>query len=490
MIMTERIKLTLLSLFNIVFLLTFTYVFMDTLVNPSRSFYEMNAIVIVILSMTLFAFLYGAYYLMNRLSAKKLIIWSGVNFTLLFILQIIFLVNFQVQPTWDIGSVYDAALNQKDYFSYLSGYFTIKYPNNIPLFFLDLIGMRFLSLLGIENYYFYFSIFNAFMVSVSMGCFYLFLKRRLGLVAATWGSLLMLFITPLYTYTTIVYTDTLVMIFPILSVLLYDIFYHSKRKSRYIILVLMSMTLTVGIIIKTNAIILMVAIIIHFIITKRIKTYFTFLIGLLVPFLLINQLYQAVLSPYYPDGKENLGYPATNWIMMGLHGNGNYHWEDADFTYDLKVNQGLTNEEVKQVHLSVIKQRLSDYGVNGFIKHLQEKINFTWADGTYYAPEKLSRSPIEVNQVQSYIFGEERGDFVYSCQGVHLVVLLLILAGAVKLFKQKNAFESVLSITIFGTFLFLLIWETRSRYLILYLPLMMLLSVYGMVAIKNLKIND
>lgn len=79
---------------------------------------------------------------------------------------------------------------------------------------------------------------------------------------------------------------------------------------------------------------------------------------------------------------------------------------------------------------------------------------------------------------------------MYSCQGVHLVVLLLILAGAVKLFKQKNAFESVLSITIFGTFLFLLIWETRSRYLILYLPLMMLLSVYGMVAIKNLKIND
>ena len=123
----------------------------------------------------------------------------------------------------------------------------------------------------------------------------------------------------------------------------------------------MSMTLTVGILIKMNAIImnaiiLMVSIIIHFIITKRIKTYFSFLIGLLVPFLLINQLYQAVLSPYYPDGKENLGYPATNWIMMGLHGNGNYHWEDADFTYDLKVNQGLTNEEVKQVHLSVIKQ--------------------------------------------------------------------------------------------------------------------------------------
>ncbi|MDO5794917.1 MAG: hypothetical protein Q4Q00_12110, partial [Turicibacter sp.] len=65
-----------------------------------------------------------------------------------------------------------------------------------------------------------------------------------------------------------------------------------------------------------------------------------------------------------------------------------------------------------------------------------------------------------------------------------------IVVSGIKLFKEKSVFEILLSIALFGTFLFLLIWETRSRYLILYLPLMMLLSVYGMVAIKNLKIND
>ena len=86
--------------------------------------------------------------------------------------------------------------------------------------------------------------------------------------------------------------------------------------------------------------------------------------------------------------------------------------------------------------------------------------------------------------------GEAKVYFVYFCQAVQVIILALIVVSGIKLFKEKSVFEILLSIALFGTFLFLLIWETRSRYLILYLPLMMLLSVYGMVAIKNLKIND
>ena len=116
------------------------------------------------------------------------------------------------------------------------------------------------------------------------------------------------------------------------------------------------------------------------------------------------------------------------------------------------------------------------------MNHLKEKINFTWAEGTYFAPEKLSRLPVSENVYQPYIWGDAKIYFVYFCQAVQVVILALIVVGSVKLFKEKSVFELVLSIAIFGTFLFLLIWETRSRYLIVALPLIMALCVYGMAS--------
>ena len=86
------------------------------------------------------------------------------------------------------------------------------------------------------------------------------------------------------------------------------------------------------------------------------------------------------------------------------------------------------------------------------------------------------------NIYQPYIWGEAKVYFVYFCQAVQLVILGLIVVGGIKLFQQKSAFEIVLSIAIFGTFLFLLIWETRSRYLIVALPLIMAVCVYGIAS--------
>ena len=55
----------------------------------------------------------------------------------------------------------------------------------------------------------------------------------------------------------------------------------------------------------------------------------------------------------------------------------------------------------------------------------------------------------------------------------------------VYLFKNRHAFVHVMAITLFGNFLFLLIWETRSRYLVLYLPLMMMLCTYAMASLNK-----
>lgn len=252
-------------------------------------------------------------------------------------------------------------------------------------------------------------------------------------------------------------------------------------------LVLMSLVLAIGVLLKANVIILIVAVSIHFVMTNSYKNWLGFFASLLVPFFTITLLYQQLIIPYYRVEKEEIGYPITHWIMMGSEGRGTYSATDDEFTNDLKLNQELSNEQIKEIHLEIIKERLTKNGFSGFMNHLKEKINFTWAEGTYFAPEKLSRLPIGPNVYQPYIWGEAKVYFVYFCQAVQVIILALIVVSGIKLFKEKSAFEILLSIALFGTFLFLLIWETRSRYLIVALPLMMALCVYGMAAIKKLK---
>ena len=482
MIIEEKIKLILLSMFNVLFIGVFSYVLIDTVLHPSQVFTIMNPWIVLLISLIMFFILYGVYRTLSRLSKKSLIIFSCFNFLVLIGLQVFFLRYFQVEPSWDVGAVYHSALSVKDGFTFFPEYFTDKYPNNIPLFLVELLGMKLLSLLHIENYYYVFTFANALVMTLTMGCFYWFIKRRLGLVAATWGSFFMLFITPLYTYTTIFYTDTTVMIFMILGVLLYDLFYHAKNRSRYMWLLLMSLVLAIGVLLKANVIILLVAILIHFVMTNNYKSWLGFFTGSLVPFFVVTLLYQQLITPYYPVEKAEIGYPVTHWIMMGSEGRGTYSATDDEFTNDLKLNQGLSNEQIKEVHFEIIKNRLTKNGFSGFMKHLKEKINFTWAEGTYFAPEKLSRLPVSENVYQPYIWGDAKVYFVYFCQAVQVVMLALIVVSGLKLFRKKSVFEIVLSIAIFGTFLFLLIWETRSRYLIVALPLIMAVCVYGIAS--------
>lgn len=482
MTIEETVKLILLSIFNVLFIGIFSYVFIDALIHPSQVFAIMNPWIVLLLSLIVLVILYGVYHTLSQLSKKSLIIFSCFNFLVLIGLQIFFLRYFQVEPAWDVGGVYHSALSVKDGFTVFPEYFTDKYPNNIPLFLVELLGMKLLSLLHIENYYYVFTFANALVMTLTMGCFYWFIKRRLGLVAATWGSFFMLFITPLYTYTTIFYTDTTVMIFMIFGVLLYDLFYHSKDRSHYTWLLLMSVVLAIGVLLKANVIILLVAILIHFVMTNSYKSWLGFFTGSLLPFFMLTILYQQWITPYYPVEKAEIGYPMTHWIMMGSEGRGTYSATDDEFTNDLKLNQELSNEQIKEVHLEIIKDRLTKNGFSGLMNHLKEKINFTWAEGTYFAPEKLSRLPVSENVYQPYIWGDAKVYFVYFCQAVQLVILGLIVVGGIKLFQQKSAFEIVLSIAIFGTFLFLLIWETRSRYLIVALPLIMALCVYGIAS--------
>lgn len=490
---TNQVKMLLLMLFNSVFVLVFSYILFNIVINPNNYFIEMNGWIISIGSLMLLGILILIDRGIKQIREKKyLLLISILNLSIIIGLQWFFFKYFKVTPTWDFGHVYDSALQLKDEFTYVQPYFYVQFPNNIPVLLLFVGIMRFLDFIGIHDYLPCFIIINMLVVILSIVCLYVFIYRRTTLSHITTLSFLLVIITPLYTYTTIVYTDTLTMIFPILSLLMYDFFYHSEdRKFKYVWLVFLGICLAIGTLIKANVIITLIAILIHYFMTTKWKSSLIFMVVLLIPFISTNYVYQKVIDPIIPVEDEELGYPTTHWLMMGLNHSGKiyggFNIGDVHITAELKKD-GLSNNDITKQHIKIIKERLSNYGVQGYLEFLSKKINFTWGEGTYYAPDKLIRSPLGENKYQQYVFGDKQTTFVYGSQISHTLILFLIVIAGCSLFRQRISFEVVLSITLFGVFLFLLFWETRSRYLVLYIPVMLALASHGLYKI-NCKIN-
>ena len=162
---------------------------------------------------------------------------------------------------------------------------------------------------------------------------------------------------------------------------------------------------------------------------------------------------------------------------MGLKNSGAYNEEDVNFSASFE-----SKKEAQKANIQEIKNRLREYGAKGYLEFLTRKIKFTWNDGTYYSVNKLSREPLENNIIEEHVVGEKNHPFIYFSQMSHLALITLIFISSLAAFKKKNSyrFMQCTQIAIFGVFLFLIIWETRSRYLVCILPLMMFSAIGGL----------
>ena len=76
MTIEEKVKLILLSIFNVLFIGIFSYVFIDALIHPSQVFAIMNPWIVLLLSLIVLVILYGVYHTLSQLCKKSLIIFG------------------------------------------------------------------------------------------------------------------------------------------------------------------------------------------------------------------------------------------------------------------------------------------------------------------------------------------------------------------------------------------------------------------------------
>lgn len=423
----------------------------------------------------------------TRVFAASLAVWALAIFGLGWLLRL--------DPQWDFGAIYHGALDLAangrfvTYEKYL-----LESSNN---FFITLVlctAFKTGSVFGLSPDVTGI-LLNSLALAASVLFLYLALRKSCGAHFALVSAFICYFFVPMVWYAPVFYTDTLSMPFVMLSVWAAVC---AKNADTYKKTVLWSAgfaaAVFIGYLVKGSTVIVLIAFVVAALLLglykNRVdagkksnrpaaKAALAACAAALVVFALLFAGWRLwfLNNPYLNLAEhERYRLPPAHYIMMGLEGDGGYN--GPDYLLSTEIDSLALR---KEANYQKINQRLSSYGVGGLLLHLQQKTAFTWADGTYFAPMKLCMYPKSEFWLHRWILPGSK-DFVYfknittAAQGM---LLCLLFGGALKAALCKKPRVDICffaRMAVAGLAILLTVWETRSRYLVSFAPLLVLLA--------------
>ena len=488
-----NIKNIITSLFYIIMTILFTYILFNILFKNNNYLIPATTATLIIGSIIYIIGIYFIYKFLNKTikNRKKFML---ITFLIFIIIQLMFAYIFAVRPSWDFGDVYNSsiehitgttALNTNLYF--------YRCSNNLPLgILLTAIFSIFYSLgitsaigLGVIGI-----LLNICCINIAIIFLYKIFKMYFDEDKLTIFLLLTLLYTPFITYVPIFYTDTISLPFIVMG--LYFLLKLIKENNKRILNILIGgLCLGVGTNLKFTVIIVLIAFIIYYLffltnikLLEKTKILIILVSTFIIPVILLN-VYKAINFDTEKINQES--FPITHWIMMGLTGKGGYNKEDFDYTKSFKDKTTKKEENIK-----IINKRFTHLiNEKKILKFYTNKVLYTWGDGTYFAPAKLNLEPTNNFAIKDYVLPSENNkNYLYTtiAQVQLILTLLFIIIGMVLkkyLTSEQQQLQLFTNIIIFGVFLFFIIWETRSRYLINMIPVLLISCYLGISALLN-----
>lgn len=496
----------IISLFHKCFFLLFSFLCLEMLFfnNSNNLFHPLKQIcfgflwaVFLALGAVLFCLVkrnYSAFFIKYYTQAVYVIL------TVLFLFQLVFVSSVSTRIGWDCNNLITPALSDEigSYNTYFS-----QYPHNLFLLLVFRGLGRLFDFLGIHNMWLAFSVFNTIMVDLAI----LFLVKSACLIGSEkfsyitlWTAILFLGFTP---YLIVPYTDTLSMPFIIGAFYFYCRIFQGWRQEKTALLPFLCFPLCLlcGFLIKPTAAILLIAIIIvffcfhlkQFLSKKVFKGLWLKRLGYFLGcglFLFAGykgfHCYANTLDML--DLNHDLSVPMTHYLMMGT----NIQKTETGFYYggfnmdDIGITMSCANpEDAKKANLEEYKKRMKRFGFMGYVDFLNKKARQVTSEGDFYWGDEgdfadWSRAGDNLLTELIYPNGAYYRIYTYVLQGIWILVFAGVALSPVLLKKgsEKELF-TVVQCAVFGSLLFILIFEGRSRYLINYLPFYVLLAAYG-----------
>lgn len=222
-----------------------------------------------------------------------------------------------------------------------------------------------------------------------------------------------------------------------------------------------------------------------------------FVIGIIPVINFQNQAKESIVGEFnHEELYDQYEIPWTHFLMMGLNRetNGSFSSED------LQATAAISGKDAKSAYnLSEIKHRLSEMGIGGFIKHIWRKFVFIVSDGTFFhgaeggtmqepAKEGIKKFLGNFNNVHTEFYQRYSSQFLHAFWGLTLLGASIMAFTSIR--QRKPGFEFILLMTIFGMLLSLLLLESRSRYLYMYLPFFLMLASQGLTKASFLITTD
>ena len=370
--------------------------------------------------------------------------------------------------------------------------YMIRYPNNLALMFIISLLYRIDYLLTgyISNYIG--PIVNTIAINASVLMTGLLARRIMGNKKAVAVTLLCVLFVPFYTYTPYYYTDSVSMPFFVGSLYLFIAGQQSQTKyKKYVLTAISGALMMLGFKVKASVVILFAACLIYLILKCDIKKLACFALALVIGFGSMFVFYTAAYRASGIITKEQEymhEFPPTHWIMMGLKGYGTYNTRDSNYTESFVGKDAKTQANLEIIQGRIEKRNNRTDGVDDMLTHLERKAVWTWEDGTYYIAHHIENPLYGRNILHEFVLNDGKYHFQYYayCCGYQLFLLAMMTLSAFRALIRRKVDELViLRGVVFAIFLFLLVWETRSRYLYNFTPAFIILAVDGLDAVKD-----
>lgn len=424
---------------------------------------------------------------------------------LLFFSQIYICYNIFFETGWDSGGyVIPAAralLENRD-IKVLNEYFSM-YPNNLFLVNIYYFILKINNMIGIitgEYQLMAIVICNCIISSISCWLVYKIGSKKFEEPYAFTGYVISVILVGLSPWMVICYSDALVLFLPILCMYIY----MNERIPFIIKYLLIFLGGYFGYCIKPQSLIVVIAIVVvEFI--KRFgnrdrkdlqKDVITISISAILIVLVsasLHKLYQN--EGFETDSDRKFGI--SHFFMMGLNPDRLGIW----CAEDIELSNACKNQnERKEKNIKVSLERLKNYGIFGYINFLSKKMLINYNDGTfawgvegdfyYVIPENIN-TQISGRMKEVYYTGGSH--FWFFClveQFVWICVIILIgIRSFFALFVDKESKDYeylVMILSIIGLTMFELLFEARARYLYIYVPIFILVAVYGIRDMKSI----
>lgn len=419
--------------------------------------------------------------LTERLSNRGAWLIVGGVLLLYFGLQLFVGSRLAVDPSWDFGGIYRISLERA-----ATGELTVRpdyltlYPNNKGGAFFLYVFYALVRVLGIPltgGMPLWTGIgLNCLLINVSILLACAFFLRQGKKAQALTCLIVLTACLGLLLYTPIFYTDTLSIVFPVLLMHLFLNLEKTSSNIRRIVNWILIITVTViGMSIKLTVLFTFIAYIVYRLATAD-KGRFVWITaakmaGAAVLIVVVNLAATMLYDQFIVAESDEEAISYKHWIHMGMMGNGGYNGEAMEIEAEVGVDEALKNQ-------------IRSYTSNSYFRFLTNKNVFTWGDGLYFSHVKIVRSPYhpEGRVYRLFIRGDTvRPIWLFYANMFHGILLFFILCSFVRMFRSKSwDLLSVARIAFCGVFMFLMIWETRSRYLVNYIPIFALIAVDGL----------